>query len=164
MFHVLEHVADPLAILSQVQRWLVPGAGTLVVEVPNVASTVQAPRHRFHFAHLHSFTSETLGAFGRAAGLLAVRAFTSGDGGNIWMVWRRPGEPVAHGLPGPMPANVTSTREVLRAHTTVRHYASLVPYRRAVGRLRRRLAEDRLLRRYPTVEAILAAQAASRLH
>jgi hypothetical protein len=152
MFHMLEHVPDPGRVLAVVRDWLAPG-GHLVVEVPNVDSVVQAPRHRFHFAHLYSFNATTLAALGASVGLAAVSSRESGDGGNVTCVFGR-----ADGLSGGPPAasgNAARTAAVLRNHTTVRHYLTPVPYRRAAQRLVRRLHEDRLLRRFPTVEALL---------
>ncbi|MGG7377668.1 methyltransferase domain-containing protein, partial [Escherichia coli] len=72
MFHMLEHVADPRRTLATIREWLLPGCGRLFVEVPNVLSTVQAPRHRFHYAHLYNYSAATLEAFGNAAGLRLV--------------------------------------------------------------------------------------------
>jgi 2-polyprenyl-3-methyl-5-hydroxy-6-metoxy-1,4-benzoquinol methylase len=37
MFHVIEHVADPVRIVSRIAEWLVPG-GSLVIETPNLDS------------------------------------------------------------------------------------------------------------------------------
>lgn len=37
MFHVIEHVADPGAVLASMGRWLAPG-GIVVIETPNVAA------------------------------------------------------------------------------------------------------------------------------
>ena len=153
MFHALEHLAHPRQTLNVVRGWLKKG-GILVVEVPNVDSTVQAPNHRFHFAHLYNFNTATLAALGQAAGLWPLRCYLSEDGGNVTCVFRRvsdePRQTVA------LPQNVESIRRILRTHTTARHYSSLAPYRRGLGRLMRRLREDRLLLRLPTVEAILA--------
>ncbi|MFN3592936.1 MAG: class I SAM-dependent methyltransferase [Thermaurantiacus sp.] len=36
--HVLEHVADPVAILARVRRWLVPETGAVLAAVPNARS------------------------------------------------------------------------------------------------------------------------------
>lgn len=60
MFHVLEHLADPLAALHAVARRVKPG-GTLILGIPNIASWqarvvgpgwmhLDAPRHLCHFS------------------------------------------------------------------------------------------------------------------
>jgi SAM-dependent methyltransferase len=60
MFHVLEHLADPLAALRAVARRVKPG-GTLILGIPNIASWqarvvgpgwmhLDAPRHLCHFS------------------------------------------------------------------------------------------------------------------
>jgi SAM-dependent methyltransferase len=60
MFHVLEHLPDPLAALSAVARRVKPG-GTLILGIPNIASWqarvtgsrwmhLDAPRHLCHFS------------------------------------------------------------------------------------------------------------------
>ena len=59
LWHVLEHVEDPLAALERLATWIRPG-GTLLVGVPNLASVqawvggerwyhLDVPRHRTHF-------------------------------------------------------------------------------------------------------------------
>jgi len=58
MFHVIEHVDDPVASLEKIGRWLKTG-GHLVVEVPNIKSPTARykglnwemiiPEHRFQF-------------------------------------------------------------------------------------------------------------------
>ena len=59
LWHVLEHLEDPAAVLGRVRGWLRPG-GALLVGVPNAASLQavlagegwlhwDAPRHRVHF-------------------------------------------------------------------------------------------------------------------
>lgn len=149
MFHALEHVADPRRVLSTVRSWLRPG-GHLLVEVPNVAARVQAPGHQYHYAHLYHFTGSTLAAIGEAVGLRSIQTTFSPDGGNVTCVFRHTGD-------GPRPAvgleaEAARTLATLTTHSAVRHYLSTVPYRRAIGRLQRRLAEDRLLRRLNTVE------------
>jgi SAM-dependent methyltransferase len=152
MFHALEHVPDPKRVLTTMRGWLKKG-GMLVVEVPNVESTVQAPSHRFHYAHLHHFTGATLGALGEAAGLRLVRTYYSDDGGNVTCVFRRQAD--QEHPPGALEIPAARTRTVLTSHTPVRHYLSPTPYRRALDRLRRRWREDRLLKRLKTVDDVL---------
>ena len=160
MFHALEHVPDPKRVLTVVRGWLKKG-GLLVVEVPNVEATVQAPAHRFHYAHLYHFSGATLGALGEAAGLRRIRTYFSEDEGNVTCVFRRQTDeehsPAAMWRPpsdGPA-ASASGTLAILGAHTPGRHYLSPTPYLRAIGRLRRRWREDRLLRRLKTVDAVL---------
>jgi 2-polyprenyl-3-methyl-5-hydroxy-6-metoxy-1,4-benzoquinol methylase len=54
IWHVLEHTEDPGAVLALLRTWLKPD-GVLVVEVPNVEATCQAPQSTFHEAHLYNF-------------------------------------------------------------------------------------------------------------
>jgi 2-polyprenyl-3-methyl-5-hydroxy-6-metoxy-1,4-benzoquinol methylase len=153
MFHVLEHAADPARVMSIVSGWLAPG-GVVVVEVPNVDSSVQAPRHRFHFAHLYNFSAATLGAIGQNAGLHVLQEYESDDGGNITCAFRR--DLVAPPRVTELPEAAARTAAVLKAHSTVRHYLTGTPYLRARQRLRRRLAENRLLRRFKDVGDVIA--------
>jgi len=89
MFHVIEHVESPAAVLDRVGRWLVPG-GILALETPNLDS-LDARRHRarwwggYHFPrHWHLFTPETIQALLRRHGFepFAVRYQT---GHSFWM-------------------------------------------------------------------------------
>jgi 2-polyprenyl-3-methyl-5-hydroxy-6-metoxy-1,4-benzoquinol methylase len=152
MFHALEHVPDPRRVLRTVRGWLEPG-GLLLVEVPNIEATVQAPSHRFHYAHLYHFTGSTLAALGEAAGVRTVQTFYSTDGGNVSCLFRR--ETDEERTPVGLEASAARTYATLRRHSTVRHYLTPVPYARAVGRLRRRLREDRLLKRFRTTDGLL---------
>jgi 2-polyprenyl-3-methyl-5-hydroxy-6-metoxy-1,4-benzoquinol methylase len=160
MFHMLEHVADPGRTLAAIRRWLQP-AGRLVVEVPNIDSTVQAPAHRFHYAHLYNFNETTLAALGARVGLGLVESRTSDDGGNVTCVFALAADPVE--APVTLPGNVARMRHLFSRHTAARHYLTRWPYRRALDRLRRRLEEDRLLTRLPTVEALMAWDPGSNL-
>jgi SAM-dependent methyltransferase len=78
MSHVIEHVHDPLTLLSECRRILRPG-GTILLLTPNSASWGQ---HRFTSAcvdldpprHLHIFNAQTLTTLARRAGLGSVKA------------------------------------------------------------------------------------------
>jgi 2-polyprenyl-3-methyl-5-hydroxy-6-metoxy-1,4-benzoquinol methylase len=153
VFHALEHVPDPRSVLTTVRGWLKRG-GRLVVEVPNIAALVQAPSHQYHYAHLHHFTGSTLGALGEAAGLRLVDTRYTEDRGNVICVFeRRDDEPRP---PVGLESEAARTLAALTSHTLAGHYLSPVPFSRAVGRLRRRLAENRLLRRIKTMDDALA--------
>jgi len=152
MFHALEHVPDPRGVLSTVLGWLTPG-GHLLVEVPNISARVQAPSHQYHYAHLHHFTGATLGAMGEAAGLRLVSTAYTGDRGNVICVFERTDD--GQRPPVGLEAEAARTLAELRSHTALRHYTSPVPFTRALGRLRRRLAENRLLLRLKSVDDVL---------
>jgi hypothetical protein len=152
MFHALEHVPDPLALLTTVRTWLRRG-GHLVVEVPNVAARVQAPNHQYHYAHLHHFTGSTLAALGEASGLRLLETRYTDDRGNVICVFQRGRD--EQRPPTGLQDEAARTLAALTSHTALGHYLSPVPYTRAIGRLRRRLAENTLLRRIRTVEDAL---------
>ena len=133
MYHALEHVEDPVAILRALAGWLAP-EGVLLVEVPNVEAPCVHPSHRFHFAHFYNFNRVTLEAAARRAGLTPVRASMSPDEGNLIAVFRRNGrvEDDAALLVG----NYARVARAVRGHTVAGYYLSRFPYGGVIGRLR----------------------------
>jgi SAM-dependent methyltransferase len=152
MFHALEHVPDPRAVLTTVRGWIKRG-GHLVVEVPNIAACVQAPSHQYHYAHLYHFTGSTLGALGEATGLRLIDLRHTEDRGNVIGVFERGDDEPRP--PAGLAGEAAETLASLRAHTAIAHYLSAAPFTRARGRLLRRLAENRLLRHIRTIEDAL---------
>ncbi len=134
LWHALEHVDDPVGILERLGSWLA-ASGRLIVEVPNVLATCQAPRQRYHRAHLYHFNAVTLTAVGAKAGLAAIHNEVSADGGNLRVVFTRGQQAVSTA------GNFAHTLAVLEAHTPWRHYWSAWPYRRLAGKIARTLRE-----------------------
>jgi 2-polyprenyl-3-methyl-5-hydroxy-6-metoxy-1,4-benzoquinol methylase len=89
MFHVIEHVADPAAVVRHIAKWLAPG-GVLAMETPNLDSW-DARRWAsgiwggYHIPrHWHLFTPETLLKLARNSGLEPV-ALTFKTGHAFWL-------------------------------------------------------------------------------
>lgn len=152
VYHVLEHLRDPVASLSRIRSWLRPG-GLMVVEVPDIEATCQSPGHLFHFAHLYNFNAATLEHAGRRAGLVPVGCWHSPDGGNVSVTFRTPQAPMPAFLPDGdgcgMPSNAWRVEAIRSSHTTARHYASWRPWSRTARRLTGRLVETLALWRLP---------------
>ena len=133
MYHALEHVEDPVGILSTLRAWLSEG-GLLLVEVPNVEARCIRPRHRFHFAHFYNFNRATLEATGPKAGFEPMQTTTSPDGGNLISVFVARGPAVAQDS-GPVDCTATTSefRGCVRGHTAAGYYLSRGAIRRPAG-------------------------------
>lgn len=66
--HVVEHLREPVDAMRALARLLAPN-GTVYVAVPNVLAKTGPAFERFHFAHVHNFSPETLFEAGQRAGL-----------------------------------------------------------------------------------------------
>ena len=82
LFHVLEHIHDPLAALVRLRGWLKP-RGRLVIEVPDVEQPYGGLSFFFQYPHLYSFSAQTLGALLRRAGF---RVLVVGPGTTLYIV------------------------------------------------------------------------------
>lgn len=161
MFHVLEHVADPVATLIDLRRRLAPG-GTLVVEVPNVEYLRGAPTNMFFAAHVHYFGARTLLEAAECAGLELVSRRPDPRAVNLRIALRacderaaaarayedRPAADARAGVPEPARERTThrppadampqTARRALRAQA-LRTWGRYLHWRRALPRLRERL-------------------------
>lgn len=84
-FHVIEHVLDPPAFLLALRR-LVRAGGRLVLETPDAESPFPHGTRRFHRAHLHYFSLETLCHCAATGGWRVLESGRSWDGGNLFLV------------------------------------------------------------------------------
>lgn len=143
--HVLEHVEDPCATLKQLGSWLNPD-GYLVVEVPNVEATYHAPQNRYHVGHLYNFNPATLESLGTKAGLTVrdSKLVTAAD--HVHVTFQKSALTVHADLDYEMPENYQRVASILGRHTSLRHYASPVPYTRFVSKQLQYLTEKRAVR------------------
>ena len=154
LFHVLEHLHNPVAALAQVREWLAPG-GFALVEVPNLEFAATRGAHRFHAAHLYYFNGTTLRAAGEQAGLEARELFTSPDGGNLLAHFTRG--------PGPRPAapspswtgNFEHRLRLENRRGEFRYWLSPVTWQRTLARVTRLTEERARARRFPCRVEIL---------
>ena len=94
MFHVLEHLENPIQDLSRLGEFLKPG-GKLIIEVPNILYPDMAFSHKWHPGHLFSFTDNTLARLLEKAGFRTLTSSSIGDEGNLWGVFEKLKDPQA---------------------------------------------------------------------
>ena len=151
MYHALEHVEDPCAILSRLRGWMAD-RGVLLVEVPNVEAACIAPGHRFHFAHFYNFSGDVLEALGRKAGFEPVQTTTSPDGGNLMSVFMAVAQPQPPRFDA---ANYRRVSAAVRGHTALNYYGSASPYTGPFSRLRTYVTDRRAAQGCETPKQVL---------
>ena len=75
--HVLEHILDPIEILTSIRNVLQPG-GHFYVEVPNVMDPEALGLGNLHIGHVMSFSPQTLKLVLAKAGFEVVRFYETG--------------------------------------------------------------------------------------
>ncbi len=141
IWHVLEHMEDPAAVLRQLRGALRPG-GRLVVEVPNVEAICQSPRSSFHEAHLYTFSPVTLDRLAANSALEQVQSRLSADGGNITMVFAPAAGCTVQAVALRISGNHARVAGIVKGHTRWSHALSPHPWRRAACRLERMASES----------------------
>jgi 2-polyprenyl-3-methyl-5-hydroxy-6-metoxy-1,4-benzoquinol methylase len=82
MFHVLEHLENPVRDLSCLAGFLKPD-GKLVIEVPNILYPDMAFSHKWHPGHLFSFTDQSLSMLLEKSGFKVISCHPIGDKGQL---------------------------------------------------------------------------------
>ena len=86
MFHVLEHLENPVRDLSSLAGFLKPD-GKLVIEVPNILYPDMSFTHKWHPGHLFSFTDQTLSMLLEKSGFKVISCHPIEDRGNLWGIF-----------------------------------------------------------------------------
>jgi 2-polyprenyl-3-methyl-5-hydroxy-6-metoxy-1,4-benzoquinol methylase len=153
-FHVLEHLPHPVDALSAMAAWLKPN-GLMLIEVPHVMSRCQWPQSRYHIGHLHHFSASTLALAGAKAGMRTIDSFTSPDGGNLMLVFRKGGDVTAESS-STIPGHAQRVIRQLRTHTDLTHLLSPFPYLRPLQKLSSTVLERLALQRHRDISSVLA--------
>jgi 2-polyprenyl-3-methyl-5-hydroxy-6-metoxy-1,4-benzoquinol methylase len=144
IWHVLEHLEDPSDVLARLLPFLKP-QGSLIIEVPNIKASGQAPANTFHVAHLYNFSQQTLTALLAKSGLAADLVMLSPDGGNLTITARRSPDGPCLQEAALDPGGAKAVEAFLTSRSAFGHFLSLKPYRRLMSRLGRALAEKKVL-------------------
>lgn len=158
LFHVLEHLENPLLSLKKI-REAIPVGGHLVVEVPDVEYCGIAPHHRWHVGHLFNFNVKTLVATGLKAGFELTSITQDKSSGVLLAVFRKPLMPVEPELACLLNRSFTETYSILRSHHCLAHYlGSTAPFTRFCRKAWQYVSEYRELLQSPrqTPKSILA--------
>jgi SAM-dependent methyltransferase len=150
LFHVLEHLPDPLAVLERFRGWLGPG-GLLILEVPNTNCVHQNPAGRFHAAHVIGFTRESL-AYALQLGGWERITFTVGERDrNLLAIVRKAGAGgPGHGALAQIPPPLVNS-----AAATAAYYLRPATYGRFLARMIRLAGEWMAVRRGVTPHEVL---------
>lgn len=136
LHHVLEHLADPVNVLRGLGEALA-GQGVLIVEVPNVEARYHAANRRFHFAHLHNFSADTLRLAASHAGLSVADLKTQPHTGHLNAVLTR-------GSASSMRHTSDTAERIADAfgsESSFRDHLTLRPYRRLWANIKRPVKE-----------------------
>jgi 2-polyprenyl-3-methyl-5-hydroxy-6-metoxy-1,4-benzoquinol methylase len=154
IWHVLEHTEDPFFVINKL-RSLLKVDGILVVEVPNMEATCQSPISTFHEAHLYNFNLATLRKLGEKAGLIEERHLFSEDGGNVTLFFKKAANLPEAQANWTIAGNAERISSIYKAHTNLKHYTGLAPYRRFVGRMTRSLYEKNAVKGFTNSKSLL---------
>ena len=151
MFHVLEHMPDPIAVFRRLYQ-IIKDDGLLLVEVPNIEQADASPSNIFFKAHLFYFSKATL----LAAASLGFDAVRVEDKGNLRVLFRKRRELAPTVLPSK--ADVERTRRRLGQKGWIEYLTVGGGWRRPFQRIKNRFQEMRFAKGTPreTLERALA--------
>jgi 2-polyprenyl-3-methyl-5-hydroxy-6-metoxy-1,4-benzoquinol methylase len=143
LFHVLEHLADPLAAFRKLHDVL-SDDGLLFIEVPNILQADASPHNVFFKAHLFYYSRHTL----QGAGSRYFEPVLTEERGNLRMLMRKRAAPLDTAVL-PDPETVDFAWQRLRRKGWVEYLTVGGGLRKPWRRIRQAIAERRLAGRAP---------------
>ena len=149
MFHVMEHIPDPIKTFKKLYD-LLNEDGFLFIEVPNIESFSQSPGNTFFKAHIHYFSAATLIA---CASQYFVSADLDNSGNNISILFNRRSSSKDFELPKKL--NIDASRALITQKSWFNYVFKGRGYLKALNRVRVIIQDARLVKIKP--KAILDA-------
>ena len=154
MFHVMEHIPDPIKTFKKLYD-LLNEDGFLFIEVPNIESFSQSPGNTFFKAHIHYFSAATLIA---CASQYFVSADLDNSGNNISILFNRRSSSKDFELPKKL--NIDASRALITQKSWFNYVFKGRGYLKALNRVRVIIQDARLAKIEPKaiLDAIVSKQ------
>jgi 2-polyprenyl-3-methyl-5-hydroxy-6-metoxy-1,4-benzoquinol methylase len=149
MFHVMEHIPDPIKTFKKLYD-LLNEDGLLFIEVPNIESFSQSPGNTFFKAHIHYFSAATLIA---CASQYFVSVDLDNSDNNIRILFNRRPSIIEFELP--KKNDIESSKTLINQKSWVNYVFKGRGYLKALNRVRVIIQDARLVKIEP--KAILDA-------
>ena len=149
MFHVMEHIPDPIKTFKKLYD-LLNEDGFLFIEVPNIESFSQSPGNTFFKAHIHYFSAATLIA---CASQHFVSADLDNSDNNISILFNRRSSSKDFELPKKL--SIDASRALITQKSWFNYVCKGRGYLKALNRVRVIIQDARLVKIKP--KAILDA-------
>ena len=149
MFHVMEHIPDPVKTFKKLYD-LLNEDGSLFIEVPNIESFSQSPTNTFFKAHIHYFSATTLIA---CASMYFASVDLDNSGNNINILFNRRSSIEEFELPKKL--DIESSKALVTQKSWFHYVFKGKGYLKALNRVRVIIQDARLVKIKP--KAILDA-------
>ena len=138
MFHVMEHIPDPIKTFKKLYD-LLNEDGLLFIEVPNIESFSQSPGNTFFKAHIHYFSAATLIA---CASQYFVSVDLDNSDNNIRILFNRRPSIIEFELP--KKNDIESSKTLITQKSWVNYVFKGRGYLKALNRVRAIIQDARL--------------------
>lgn len=122
---VLEHMPDPLEVLNKIKTFLKED-GILALTVPNIQANLHSPQTRFHYAHIYNYNHLNLKKIFDKAGYQILNPHTN----NTRIFAKKVRKHDNQAIDFNYKKNFKEIYKMLEANDNIKHYQSLMPYKR----------------------------------
>lgn len=122
---VLEHMPDPLDVLIDLKKFLRED-GILALTVPNIEANLHSPQTRFHYAHIFNYNHLNLKKLFDKAGYQILNPDTE----KTRIYAKKVKNPNNQKINFNFKSNYKKIDQILKSNKSLKHYQSLMPYKR----------------------------------